>query len=95
MTDQGFINYLVQVGTDHSKSGMDATAEDYLESVKRFRKLRKVFKLLHEALTAASDHLDYCGYGDEWERECAEGDKLPTKIETALALSSELTKEEE
>ena len=29
-------------------------------------------KQLHEALQAASDHLDYCGWGDSWERECAE-----------------------
>lgn len=40
--------------------------------------------LLIEALTAARDHLEYCGYGDRWERECAQADKLPEKIEQAL-----------
>ena len=25
-------------------------------------------KLLHKAI----DHLDYCGYGDSWERECSQ-----------------------
>jgi hypothetical protein len=38
---------------------------------------------LVEALEAAESHLDYCGYGDEWERECAEG--LPEKIASALS----------
>ena len=37
---------------------------------------------LAEVLREASEHLDYCGYGDSWERECA-GD-LPTRIETIL-----------
>lgn len=39
---------------------------------------------LHDALQAAKDHLEYCGYGDSWERECAEG--LSDQIEEALAL---------
>jgi hypothetical protein len=40
------------------------------------------------ALRAASDHLDYCGYGDSWERECAmnrtNGPNLPEVIIAAL-----------
>ena len=39
---------------------------------------------LHKALQAASEHLNYCGYGDSWERECAEG--LEDQIDAALAL---------
>jgi len=42
-------------------------------------------KDLYEGLKAASEHLDYCGYGDEWERECAESQDLQEKIEKALA----------
>lgn len=38
---------------------------------------------LYAALEAAEEHLDYCGYGDNWERECAAG--LPMQIATALA----------
>ncbi len=30
---------------------------------------KEKIKTLHEALEAASNHLDYCGYGDKWERE--------------------------
>ncbi len=45
--------------------------------------LARVF-LLREALLAAQAHLDYCGYGDKWERECAEYSKLPEKIQLAL-----------
>lgn len=27
------------------------------------------------------NHLEYCGYGDNWERECADADKLPERAE--------------
>lgn len=37
------------------------------------------------ALTEASKHLDYCGYGDAWERECAQHDRLEGRIKAALA----------
>lgn len=44
-----------------------------------------LIKTLTEALRAASEHLDYCGYGDNWERECAEAQGLEKKIADALA----------
>jgi hypothetical protein len=40
-------------------------------------------KLLTETLQRASDHLDYCGYGDNWERECA--GTLEADIEEVLS----------
>ncbi len=43
---------------------------------------------LLEALKAASDHLDYCGYGDSWERECAVASGLEKQIEDALEKAS-------
>ena len=33
---------------------------------------KELYKLLDEAV----DHLNYCGYGDSWERECAEEIKI-------------------
>ena len=39
---------------------------------------------LLEALKAASDHLDYCGYGDSWERECAVEAGLKKQIAAAI-----------
>lgn len=45
---------------------------------------RNLIRRLTKALQAASDHLDYCGYGDNWERECAKESKLPQAIEAAL-----------
>ena len=39
---------------------------------------------LIEALTAARDHLEYCGYGDSWERECAFDSRLPEQIDDAI-----------
>lgn len=44
----------------------------------------ELIKELYLALKEASHHLDYCGYGDNWERECAYFDKLPDKINQAL-----------
>lgn len=29
----------------------------------------------------AVQHLEYCGYGDNYERECARDDKLPERLE--------------
>ena len=46
-------------------------------------------KQLLEALCAASEHLDYCGYGDTWERECADQDKLSEKIAAAIKAGEE------
>ncbi len=40
---------------------------------------------MYEALQAAQDHLEYCGYGDEWEREGADASGLPHKIQEALS----------
>lgn len=37
------------------------------------------------ALKAARDHLNYCGYGDKWERECARAAGLEVQIDTAIA----------
>ena len=47
--------------------------------------LTPIEKMLLEALHDAQDHLDYCNYGDNWERECAREAKLPEKIEAAIA----------
>lgn len=39
---------------------------------------------LKEALECAEEHLDYCGWGDSYERECARNEKLPEKVREAL-----------
>ena len=46
-------------------------------------------QVLRTALSAASDHLDYCGYGDQWERECAVEQGLEQLISEALKDESE------
>lgn len=33
-------------------------------------------EILYEALVLAHSHLEYCNYGDAYERECAKGEKL-------------------
>lgn len=39
------------------------------------------YKLLVKLFQEAVAHLEYCGYGDDWERECADADNLPKKLE--------------
>lgn len=44
---------------------------------------------LRDALEAAKHHLEYCGYGDRWEADCAREEKLQEKIEAALKRADE------
>lgn len=48
--------------------------------------LKTKIKKLRGALEAAKRHLEYCSYGDHWERECARQEKLEEKIDAALSL---------
>lgn len=45
---------------------------------------RQVFDQVVNALYSAEGHLNYCGYGDSWERECAEDSGLAKEISEAL-----------
>ena len=38
---------------------------------------KKLAILFQEAVA----HLEYCGYGDSYERDCAKEDKLPERLE--------------
>lgn len=49
-----------------------------------------VHRKVVQALKDAEEHLKYCGWGDNWERECATDAGLPVKISTALTASQEL-----
>lgn len=41
-------------------------------------------KCLLEALVEAEHHLEYCGYGDSYERECADDNGLAKKTRSAI-----------
>lgn len=45
--------------------------------------LKEQIVKLKEVLVDARDHLDFCGYGNSYERTCA--GTLPTRIEEALS----------
>jgi len=45
--------------------------------------LKSLIKLLGETLILAKEHLEYCGYGDSWERGCAKEAYLEDKIDNA------------
>ena len=52
----------------------------------RITKLEARNARLLAALKRAKDHLEYCGYGDEWERGINDGkDQLDKQIKSALA----------
>lgn len=40
---------------------------------------------LHGLFREMAEHLDYCGYGDNWERSLATGTKLPARVNAMLA----------
>ncbi len=48
---------------------------------------------LHDALTEAEKHLEFCGYGDSYERDCARSSGLPEKITKALEHDVRVRKE--
>jgi hypothetical protein len=53
-------------------------------------KLTELEQHLLDALQAAKEHLDYCGYGDSWERECAEAQGLEAKIDAAIGAAEQI-----
>lgn len=42
-----------------------------------FTEYKKLALLFQEAVS----HLEFCGYGDKYESECARDDKLPQRLE--------------
>ena len=46
-------------------------------------------EILEDCLIAAENHLDYCGYGDSWERKCAREDNLQNRLRAAIILIEE------
>jgi len=59
------------------------------QNEKKLIKAELVRELL-EVLIKAEEHLDYCGYGDSWERECAKEEKLPQLINSTIAKFQDL-----
>ena len=48
---------------------------------------KRIAKKLLKILKEASEHLDYCGYGDSWERDCA--GSLSEKIASTIQQAEE------
>lgn len=66
---------------------MNVSAEDLVNakaSADTIRKLQEHNAKLHKALELAQAHLDWIGWGDKYERECARDSGLETLIEEAL-----------
>jgi len=43
-----------------------------------------LFEELLDGLELAREHLEYTGYGDSWERECAYSEGLPEKLDALI-----------
>lgn len=66
----------------HSKSAIAAELGFRDAELDRFRaRIAEVEGALKEAV----DHLEYCGYGDSWERSCAFEARLPERLKAALS----------
>lgn len=46
------------------------------------------YKALFDAFEEAKTHLEWTGYGDSWERECAYDGNLPQTIDKAYEMAS-------
>ena len=51
------------------------------------------YKELYDALVLAYNHLEWCGYGDKYERECARDERLSQTLATAILNAEKLLKE--
>ena len=57
-----------------------------MTKVIEFEEYKKLALLFQEAVI----HLDWCGYGDSYERKCARDDKLPQRLDKMLARVDEI-----
>ena len=81
------LRHYTGIGTGFTPEGMMCFAADEIDRLNgENTALKAQVNELREALQLASDHLDYCGYGDSYERECARESKLEEKIEQALSV---------
>lgn len=71
------------------------TAEPKEARIKMNAKIYAVLDRLVDALDGAKSHLDYVGYGDSYERECAMDERLPELIDGALKIGREFLSENE
>jgi chromosome segregation ATPase len=62
------------------------------EATAEIGSLREALKQTREALNDAKEHLDYCGWGDSWERECAKAQGLEPKVDAALDAAEQALK---
>lgn len=51
--------------------------------------LNKLEKELLDMLIEAQSHLEYCNYGDKWEKECAVEAKLPERLQAVITAAEE------
>ena len=67
---------LMTFGNDYS--------DVFLPAIDEIERLREKCKNMVLLLKDCDEHLDYCGYGDSWEREMAYSIDLPNRLEAAL-----------
>src|SRR5262249_21154797 len=76
-------------GEEGSKGRSSESTRSIPMTRRREPSLTPLERQLLKALKAAKDHLDYCGYGDNWERQCAQAAKLEQTIDAAIEAAGE------
>ena len=85
------LSRVVQLETENTNLKQKIKASGRTKLRERVASLEAKVKVAEEALDEAITHLDYCGYGDSYERECAKENNLPERLEAALAKLREPT----
>lgn len=57
---------------------------EHLKEANILKQLNGLITQLKDALEDAENHLDFTGYGDSYERDCARQERLPEKIQEAI-----------
>lgn len=70
-----------------TETDSEAIEHDILGGAKKTAE--QIVKILFIALQDASEHLEYCGYGDPFESECAFIKGIPETTNKALKLANE------
>ncbi len=92
---KAFIGIVADVEVDHWKESrrgdkdVDAVREEINANGAFIVKAVNSHDQLVKALKLAQSQLEYCGYGDAWERECAEEADVEGKIDEALKAAGE------
>lgn len=72
------------------QAAWDSAFKQAMENGSKYQQAMTALKVAREALEEAIGHLEWIGYGDSYERGCANESKLPGKLDNAIRKIKEL-----